>query len=66
MSIKGLVGGVLLVSVMGCSSNPTTADASKTTEEPKVSKVCVEEPARTGSNMKKRTCKSVEQASTAK
>lgn len=66
MDIKGLVGGMLLVSIMGCSVNPITTEASKTTEEPKVSKVCVEEPARTGSNMKKRTCKTVEQQSTAK
>lgn len=66
MRIKGLVSGMLLVSVLGCSSTPTNVDAFKTAETPKVSKTCVEEPARTGSNMKKRTCKTDEQKSKAK
>lgn len=66
MSVKGLVAGVLLVSMLGCSTTPSAVDASATAEEPKVTKVCVEEPARTGSNMKRRTCKSAEQQSTTK
>lgn len=66
MSVKGLVAGVFLVSVLGCSTTPSAVNASATAEKPKVTKVCVEEPARTGSNMKRRTCKNAEQQSAAK
>lgn len=66
MSVKGLVAGVLLVSVLGCSTAPNAVDASATTEKKKVTKTCVEEPAQTGSNMKRRTCKSTEQQSATK